>query len=87
MRVAAPGTVVVIGAGIGGLLAAAAVAGCYQKVIVLDRDRLPDGPALRKGAPQGAHVHGVLASGQTALEALLPGVIDDVFAAGGDVGG
>ncbi|MBK9346428.1 MAG: monooxygenase [Burkholderiales bacterium] len=86
MRVAAPGTVVVIGAGIGGLLAAAAVAGCYQKVIVLDRDRLPDGPALRKGAPQGAHVHGVLASGQTALEALLPGVIDDVMAAGGDVG-
>lgn len=86
MRVAAPGTVVVIGAGIGGLLAAAAVAGRYHQVIVLDRDQLPDTPAPRKGAPQGAHVHGVLASGQTALEALLPGLIDEVIAAGGDVG-
>ena len=86
MQVAVPSTVVVIGAGIGGLLAAAALAGCAKKVMVLDRDLLPDGPSLRKGAPQGAHVHGVLASGQAALEALLPGLIDDVIAAGGDRG-
>jgi 2-polyprenyl-6-methoxyphenol hydroxylase-like FAD-dependent oxidoreductase len=79
-------TVVIVGAGIGGLLAAAAVAGQFERVIVLDRDVLPDGPSLRKGVPQGAHVHGVLATGQTALESLLPGVINEVISAGGDVG-
>lgn len=86
MQDRAPATVVVIGAGIGGLLAAAAVAHRFTQVVVLDRDQLPEGPSLRKGAPQGAHVHGVLASGQRALESLLPGIIDDVIAAGGDRG-
>ncbi len=86
MRVSAPGAVVIIGAGMGGLLAAAAVAPYYNKVIVLDRDQLPDGPSLRKGAPQGAHVHGLLASGQTALASLLSGIIGEMIAAGGDRG-
>lgn len=80
------GTVVIVGASIAGLLAAAAVAGRYQRVILLDRDALPDTPVLRKGAPQGAHVHGLLEHGQRALEKLLPGIIDEVIAAGGGLG-
>ncbi|MBP9060593.1 MAG: FAD-binding protein, partial [Rhodoferax sp.] len=44
-------TVVIIGAGIAGLLAAAAVADSFQKVILLERDQLPQGPVLRKGVP------------------------------------
>ena len=79
-------TVVIIGAGIAGLLAAAAVADSFQKVILLERDQLPQGPVLRKGVPQGAHVHGLLVAGQNALESLLAGVMDEVIEAGGGLG-
>ena len=36
-------TAIVVGAGMGGLAAAAALAGKFTSVIVLDRDTLPDG--------------------------------------------
>ena len=45
---------VVIGAGMGGLAAAKAVAPYFERVIVLDRDGLPDAPAPRVGTPAGA---------------------------------
>jgi flavin-dependent dehydrogenase len=40
---------VVIGAGMGGLAAGKAVAPYFDKVTVLDRDALPDGPDVRCG--------------------------------------
>jgi flavin-dependent dehydrogenase len=40
---------VVIGAGMGGLAAAKAVAPYFNKVSVLDRDALPEGPDVRPG--------------------------------------
>jgi flavin-dependent dehydrogenase len=43
---------VVVGAGIGGLTAAKAVAPHFERVIVFDRDALPDAPAPRPGTPQ-----------------------------------
>jgi 2-polyprenyl-6-methoxyphenol hydroxylase-like FAD-dependent oxidoreductase len=64
----------VIGAGIGGLAAAKAVAPHFEKVIVFDRDALPDGPAPRPGTPQARHTHNLLAGGCRALEALFPGI-------------
>jgi len=64
---------IVIGAGIGGLAAAGALADHFERVIVLERDRLPAGPAHRAGVPQGRHVHVLLAGGQRALESLFPG--------------
>jgi 2-polyprenyl-6-methoxyphenol hydroxylase-like FAD-dependent oxidoreductase len=83
-------TVVVAGAGIGGLLAAAAAAPHAERVVVLDRDRLGGGRAIRPGAPQAAHAHGLLASGRGAMEALLPGLTAELVAAGavsrGDIG-
>ena len=42
---------VIIGAGMGGLAAAKAVAVHFEKVIVFDRDALPDEPAPRPGTP------------------------------------
>jgi len=55
---------VVIGAGMGGLTAAGALADFFDQVIVLERDTLPSEPVHRAGTPQGRHVHGLLLSGQ-----------------------
>ena len=73
---------VVIGAGMGGLAAAKAVAPYFDKVTALDRDALPEGPDVRPGTPQARHAHGLLAGGSTALEALFPGVESDFLNAG-----
>ena len=64
---------VVIGAGIGGLTAAGALADCFDQVVVLERDTLPSEPTHRAGTPQARHVHGLLLSGQRALSELFPG--------------
>jgi 2-polyprenyl-6-methoxyphenol hydroxylase-like FAD-dependent oxidoreductase len=73
---------VVIGAGMGGLAAAKAVAPHFEKVIVFDRDALPDAPAPRLGTPQARHTHGLLAGGCRALECLFPGIELDLIEAG-----
>ncbi len=73
---------VVIGAGIGGLAAAGALAGHFERVVVLERDALPSEAAHRPGTPQARHVHGLLLSGQRALGELFPGFEQDLVAAG-----
>ena len=73
---------VVIGAGMGGLAAAKAIAPYFERVVVLDRDTLPERAAPRIGTPQARHVHALLASGERALEELFPGVGSDFRKAG-----
>jgi 2-polyprenyl-6-methoxyphenol hydroxylase-like FAD-dependent oxidoreductase len=73
---------VVIGAGIAGLSAAAAVAPRYGQVVLVDRDSLPDSATPRRGVPQGYHPHALLAAGQRALEELFPGLGDELVEAG-----
>jgi 2-polyprenyl-6-methoxyphenol hydroxylase-like FAD-dependent oxidoreductase len=73
---------IIVGAGMGGLIAAAAVAAHFEHVLVLERDRLPGRAADRAGVPQGRHVHALLAGGQRALAALLPRFEDDLARAG-----
>jgi 2-polyprenyl-6-methoxyphenol hydroxylase-like FAD-dependent oxidoreductase len=73
---------VVIGAGMGGLAAAKAVAPYFDKVTVLDRDALPEGADVRPGTPQSRHAHVLLAGASTALEALFPGIGSDLLKAG-----
>ena len=73
---------VVIGAGIAGLTAAAALADRFDQVVVLERDTLPSEPAYRAGTPQARHVHGLLFSGQRALSELFPGFEQDLARAG-----
>jgi 2-polyprenyl-6-methoxyphenol hydroxylase-like FAD-dependent oxidoreductase len=74
---------IVIGASMAGLLAASALADSYDRVTVLDRDRLPDGlTENRRAVPQGLHAHGLQPGGQLALESLLPGLRDEALAAG-----
>ena len=74
---------VVIGAGMGGLAAAKAVAPYFEKITVLDRDALPDAPQPRAGTPQARHTHVLLAGGCKALEQLFPDVVQDLKEAQG----
>lgn len=68
---------VVIGASMAGLCAARALAKSFERVIVLDRDELPEGAELRAGVPQGRHVHALITRGAHELERLYPGFIDE----------
>jgi 2-polyprenyl-6-methoxyphenol hydroxylase-like FAD-dependent oxidoreductase len=81
---------VVIGASMGGLLAARALADHYERVTVIDRDTLAAEGEPRKGVPQGRHAHGLLARGREVLEQLFPGLSEELVAQSalyGDVAG
>lgn len=72
---------IVIGASMAGLLAAGVLSDSYDRVTVLDRDRLPEGVSEnRRAVPQGRHAHGLQLGGQLALEGLLPGFRDETMA-------
>ncbi|MFI9382294.1 FAD-dependent oxidoreductase [Kutzneria sp. NPDC052558] len=73
----------VLGGGLAGTLAAAALAEHCDSVTIVERDRLPAGPEPRKGVPQSRHVHNLMSSGARAIDDLLPGAIDALVAAGG----
>jgi len=73
---------VVIGASIAGMCAARVLSDHYAKVTVFERDDLPDQPANRPAVPQGKHVHLLMARGAAEFEALFPGLLDDMVAAG-----
>ena len=82
------GSAVVAGASISGLLAARALSSHFDQVTIIERDRLPDEPLVRKGVPQAAHAHGLLASGYRVMDAYFPGLMDELEALGaprGDV--
>lgn len=76
------GSVVVAGGGISGLLAAAAASSYVDRVLIVEKDTLPETPGPRRGVPQGRQVHALLAAGQDAMAQLLPGIVDDFEAAG-----
>ncbi|MGF6787008.1 FAD-dependent oxidoreductase [Paraburkholderia sp. 35.1] len=73
---------VVIGAGMGGLPAAQALADYFREVVVLERDALPSDSTPRPGVPQGKHPHGLLAGGFKALCDLFPGFSSTLVQAG-----
>jgi 2-polyprenyl-6-methoxyphenol hydroxylase-like FAD-dependent oxidoreductase len=73
---------VVIGGSMAGMLAARVLADHFDRVTILERDRLPEGAEARKGLPQARHIHVLLAAGRRALDRLLPGVTGAMVAAG-----
>jgi 2-polyprenyl-6-methoxyphenol hydroxylase-like FAD-dependent oxidoreductase len=77
---------IVIGASMGGLLAARALADHYGEVTIVERDVLPDTYEPRKGVPQGRHTHGLLARGREVLEQLFPGFTEEMVAQGATTG-
>src|SRR6478736_10364428 len=76
---------VVLGASMGGLLAARVLADFFETVTVVERDVLPDEPANRRGVPQGRHPHALLARGAQTLGELFPGILDQLVADGAPV--
>ncbi|MFK4148241.1 NAD(P)/FAD-dependent oxidoreductase [Streptomyces sp. NPDC004065] len=75
-------TAVVLGGSHAGMLAAGALAGLADRVVVVDRDVLPAGPEPRRGLPQARHAHMLWSGGVRAMEELLPGLTDALLAAG-----
>jgi 2-polyprenyl-6-methoxyphenol hydroxylase-like FAD-dependent oxidoreductase len=73
---------IVIGASMGGLLAARALADHYDEVTIVERDALPEADEPRKGVPQGRHLHGLLARGREVLEQLFPNFTEEMVAQG-----
>jgi 2-polyprenyl-6-methoxyphenol hydroxylase-like FAD-dependent oxidoreductase len=81
-RTGGGGHAVVIGAGLAGLAAARVLADHFARVTVVERDRLPAGPAFRKGVPQSRHLHILLAQGLVLLNCLFPGIEHELTSAG-----
>lgn len=75
---------IVVGGGIAGLLAARVLSGHFERVTVLERDRLTDGAKPRRGIPQGNHLHSLLKGGLNVLCDLFPG-FDHILAERGSV--
>jgi 2-polyprenyl-6-methoxyphenol hydroxylase-like FAD-dependent oxidoreductase len=73
---------VVVGAGIGGLSMAGALAKYFERVEILERDRLTASIGSRAGTPQDRHAHGLLAGGLQALGEIFPGFDGDLARAG-----
>lgn len=73
---------IVIGGSIAGLLAGRVLANYFDRVTIIERDRLPENPRSRPGVSQSPHVHILLKRGQTILEELFPGLQQELIAAG-----
>ena len=88
MNVAAPtgarpfGRAVVVGGSIAGLLAARVLAEHFATVTVVERTEIADGRSFPKGAPQARHPHVLLIRGEQILESFLPGIGQELLAAG-----
>lgn len=76
---------VVVGGGMGGLLAARVLADHVERVTVVDRDRFPEAPDHRAGVPQSRHVHALLPRGAELIERLFPGIGAELRADGAAV--
>ena len=87
MRLEPRGHGVIIGGGIGGLLAAHALAGRFERVTVLEAYRYPresnsPAPSARRGVPQSRCIHLLMAAGAAAFDELIPGWSDALVALG-----
>jgi 2-polyprenyl-6-methoxyphenol hydroxylase-like FAD-dependent oxidoreductase len=76
---------VVLGASMGGLLAARVLADFYEAVTVVERDVLSNDVGNRRGVPQGRHPHALLRRGGQIMDELFPGLLDELVAAGAPV--
>ncbi len=74
---------VVVGGSMAGLLAARVLSDHFAEVTIVERDSLPDGADFRPTVPQGRHAHAMIERGRRILEALLPGIQDELIAGGG----
>ncbi|MHB1676484.1 MAG: NAD(P)/FAD-dependent oxidoreductase [Sulfuriferula sp.] len=78
-----PRSAIILGASIAGLLAARVLAPHFERILLIERDSLPDAPNYRTGTAQAQHAHILLRRGLLGLEKLFPNFIDDIIQAGG----
>src|SRR5258708_20899880 len=64
---------IVIGGGIAGMCAARALSDFFDKVILIERDKYPEGVGGRVGVPQSRMFHTLIERGRREVEALFPG--------------
>lgn len=72
----------ILGASIGGLCAAEALADHFDEVVLIERDLLPSTAEPRRGVPQGNQPHAIQMRGRAELEALFPGLMHALQAQG-----
>ena len=73
---------IVVGGSIAGMLSARVLADSFAKVTIIETDKLPEGPDVRKGVPQSAQPHVLFTRGYRILEELFPGIGAELTAAG-----
>lgn len=83
----AKGHAIVLGGSISGLLAARVLTDHFDRVTIIEKDKLANGGEPRKTAPQGAHAHALLSRGRMIVEALFPGITDELVAGGATLAG
>jgi hypothetical protein len=66
---------VVLGASVGGLLAARVLADSFAGLTVVERDVLRGGAATRRGTPPALHPPALLTKGAHILDQLFPGLL------------
>lgn len=81
-----PFSAVVLGASIGGLLTARVLSDHFHHVTIVERDLLTDRAEPRKGAPQSAHAHGLLAGGYRVMDRYFPGMMQELHEQGAPFG-
>lgn len=74
---------IVIGGSVAGLTAARMLTDHFERVTVIERDRLQDNPDYRKGVPQTRHAHLLLLRGMHNLDKMFPGLSQELADAGG----
>ncbi len=74
--------VAVLGSGMAGLVTTRVLSEFFEKVTLFEKDAVPSAPDFRPGVPQGRHFHALLPGGLHIMSELLPGVMDDLQAAG-----
>ena len=74
--------VLILGGSIAGLLAARVLAERFERVVVVERDPLPQIGEHRRGVPHGRHLHGLHPRGREILDELFPGFTGTLIADG-----
>lgn len=73
---------IVMGSGMAGLVSAIVLSEFFDQVLVLEKDSKPGAPGFRPGIPQGRHFHALIPGGLEIMEALLPGLKQQLREAG-----
>lgn len=73
---------IVIGGSLAGLLTARVLSDYFDHITIIERDSLPDSSETRAGVSQGHHGHTLMRRGRQIFAELLPGLEDDLIAAG-----